>query len=189
MARPAHRLRGTELERLRARRRHGALGVQRLAGRDLSLGGEVRDPGRALPRAIVGGTLAVVVIYLLANAAYLRVLPIEEIARSPLVAADMAVRLFGPTGSALIAALVCVSTFGALNAGTMAIPRVFWAMADDGLFFRTVAAVHPRYRTPHVAIVSLAGLAIIYLLFRSFEQLIEASCSRACRSGRWASRS
>jgi basic amino acid/polyamine antiporter, APA family len=138
------------------------------------LSGEVRDPARALPRAIVGGTLAVVVIYLLANAAYLRVLSIGEIARSPLVAADLAVRLVGPAGSALIAALVCVSTFGALNAVIMAIPRVFWAMADDRLFFRTVAAVHPRYQTPHMAIVSLAGLAIVYLFFRSFEQLIEA---------------
>lgn len=138
------------------------------------LSGEVRNPGRALPRAIVGGTLSVVVIYLLANAAYLRVLSIDEVARSPLVAADMAVRLVGPIGSALIAALVCVSTFGSLNAVIMATPRVFWAMADDGLFFRTVAAVHPRYRTPHMAITALAGLAIVYLAFRSFEQLIEA---------------
>ncbi|MEP6688909.1 MAG: amino acid permease, partial [Gemmatimonadales bacterium] len=138
------------------------------------LSGEVRDPGRALPRAIVGGTLTVVAVYLLANAAYLRVLSIEEIARSPLVAADLAVRLVGPAGSALIAALVCVSTFGSLNAVIMAIPRVFWAMADDGLFFRSVAAVHPRYRTPHVAICALAGLSILYLALRSFEQLVEA---------------
>jgi amino acid transporter len=138
------------------------------------LAGEVRDPGRALPRAIVGGTLAVVAIYLAANAAYLRVLPIEAVAASPLVAADMAVRLVGPVGSALVAALVCVSTFGALNAVLMAIPRVFWAMADDGLFFRAVAAVHPRYRTPHVAIAVMAGLAVVYLAFRTFEQLIEA---------------
>ena len=138
------------------------------------LSGEVRDPGRALPRAIVGGTLAVLVIYLAANAAYLRVLPVEAIAASPLVAADMAVRLVGPVGSALVAALVCVSTFGALNAVLMAIPRVFWAMADDGLFFRTVAAVHPRHRTPHVAIAVMAGLAVVYLVFRTFEQLIEA---------------
>jgi basic amino acid/polyamine antiporter, APA family len=138
------------------------------------LSGEVRDPARALPRAIVGGTLAVVVIYLLANAAYLRVLSIGEIARSPLVAADLAVRLVGPAGAALIAALVCVSTFGALNAVIMAIPRVFWAMADDGLFFRTVAAVHPRYRTPHMAITALAGLAMLYLALQSFEQLVEA---------------
>ena len=138
------------------------------------LSGEVRDPGRSLPRALVGGTLAVVAIYLLINAAYLHVLPIAVIAASPLVAADMAVRLLGPVGAALVAALVCVSTFGSLNAVLMAVPRVFWAMADDGLFFRTVAAVHPRYRTPHVAIAAIAGLAVGYVYLRSFEQLIEA---------------
>ncbi|MEO7477515.1 MAG: amino acid permease, partial [Gemmatimonadales bacterium] len=138
------------------------------------LSGEVRDPARTLPRAIVGGTLAVVAIYLGANAAYLRVLPLDAIATSPLVAADVAVRLVGPLGSALVAALVCVSTFGSLNAVLMAIPRVFWAMANDGLFFRTVAAVHPRYRTPHMAIVVMAGLAVVYIVFRTFEQLIEA---------------
>jgi basic amino acid/polyamine antiporter, APA family len=138
------------------------------------LSGEVRDPGRSLPRALVGGTLVVIAIYLGVNAAYLRVLPLKAIAASPLVAADVAVRLVGPVGSALVAALVCVSTFGALNAVIMAIPRVFWAMADDGLFFRTIAAVHPRYRTPHMAIVAMAGLAIVYMIFRTFEQLIEA---------------
>ena len=138
------------------------------------LSGEVRDPGRALPRAIVGGTLVVVAVYLAANAAYLRVLPIDVMAASPLVASDVMVRLVGPVGSSLIAALVCVSTFGALNAVLMAIPRVFWAMADDGLFFRAVAAVHPRYRTPHVAILAMAVLAILYMTFHTFEQLIEA---------------
>ena len=138
------------------------------------LSGEVRDPGRSLPRAIVGGTLVVVAVYLAANAAYLRVLPIDVIAASPLVASDVMVRLVGPVGSSLIAGLVCVSTFGALNAVLMAVPRVFWAMADDGLFFRAVAAVHPRYRTPHVAIVTTALLAIVYMTFHTFEQLIEA---------------
>jgi basic amino acid/polyamine antiporter, APA family len=139
-----------------------------------SLSGEVRDPGRAMPRALVGGTLAVVAIYLAVNAAYLRVLPMSAMIGSPLVAADAAVRIVGPAGSAFIAALVCVSTFGCLNAVLMAIPRVFWAMADDGLFFRSVAAVHPRYRTPHAAIVAMALLAIVYMIFRTFEQLIEA---------------
>jgi amino acid transporter len=138
------------------------------------LSGEVRDPGRSLPRAIVGGTLTVVVIYLLVNLAYLRVLSIDEIARSPLVAADLAVRLAGPVGTALIAALVCVSTFGSLNAVIMATPRVFWAMAADGLFFRRVGAVHPRYQTPHVAIMALAGLAVVYVTVQSFEWLVEA---------------
>jgi amino acid transporter len=138
------------------------------------LSGEVRDPQHALPRALVGGTLAVVGIYLLANAAYLHVLPLEEMAVSPLVAADVAVRVVGPAGSALVAALVCLSTFGSLNAVIMAIPRVFWAMADDGLFFRTVAAVHPRYRTPHMAITAMAVLSVLYIALQSFEQLIEA---------------
>jgi amino acid transporter len=138
------------------------------------LSGEVRDPGRSLPRAIVGGTLVVVAVYLAANAAYLRVLPIDTMAASPLVASDVMVRLVGPIGAELIAALVCVSTFGALNAVLMAIPRVFWAMAEDGLFFRSVAAVHPRYHTPHVAILAMAVLAIVYMIFHTFEQLIEA---------------
>jgi basic amino acid/polyamine antiporter, APA family len=138
------------------------------------LSGEIIDPGRALPRALVGGTLVVIAIYLMVNVAYLRVLPLEAMARSPLVASDTAVRLLGPVGSDLAAALVCVSTFGALNAVLMAIPRVFWAMADDGLFFRTVAAVHPRYRTPHMAVSAMAVLAILYLFLHTFEQLIEA---------------
>jgi amino acid transporter len=138
------------------------------------LSGEVRDPRRALPRALVGGTFTVALIYLLLNAAYLHVLPLTEMAASPLVAADVAVRLVGPAGSALVAALVCVSTFGALNAVMMAIPRVFWAMADDGLFFRFVAAVHPRYRTPHMAVTAVAVLGVVYLALQSFEQLIEA---------------
>lgn len=138
------------------------------------LSGEVRDPRRALPLALVGGTFTVALIYLLLNVAYLHVLPLADMAASPLVAADVAVRLVGPVGSALVAALVCVSTFGALNAVMMAIPRVFWAMADDGLFFRFVAAVHPRYRTPHMAITSMTVLGVVYLALQSFEQLIEA---------------
>jgi amino acid transporter len=138
------------------------------------LSGEVRDPRRSLPLALVGGTLTVALIYLLLNAAYLHVLPLKAMAASPLVAADVAVRLVGPAGSGLVAALVCVSTFGALNAVMMAIPRVFWAMADDGLFFRFVAAVHPRYRTPHMAVTSMAVLGVVYLALQSFEQLIEA---------------
>jgi APA family basic amino acid/polyamine antiporter len=140
-----------------------------------NVGGEVREPQRTLPRAIVGGTLAVMLIYLAVNAAYLLVLSIGELAGSQLVAADVAVRLLGRAGAAAIAALVCVSTFGTLNGGLLVFPRVFFAMADDGLFFRKVAAVHPRFRTPHVAIVLTAAMAIAYLSLRSFEQLIEIS--------------
>lgn len=140
-----------------------------------NVGGEVRDPQRTLPRAIVGGTLGVMLIYLAVNAAYLHVLAIGEMAGSQLVAADVAVRLLGRAGAAAIAALVCVSTFGTLNSGLLVFPRVFFAMADDGLFFRKVAAVHPRFQTPHIAIALTAAMAIAYLSLRSFEQLIEIS--------------
>ncbi len=138
------------------------------------LGGEIRDPSRNLPLALIAGTLIVTTVYLAANAAYLDVLPMESLARSPLVAADVAVRLVGPVGNALIAALVCVSTFGTMNGGTMCYPRIFYAMAEDRLFFRGIAAVHPRFGTPHAAVVLTAALAIGYLWVQTFEQLIEA---------------
>jgi APA family basic amino acid/polyamine antiporter len=138
-----------------------------------AMAGEVRDPGRSMPRALIGGNLIVTIVYLAANAAYLRILSIDEMSRSPLVAADVAIRLFGPIGSRLIAALVCVSTFGALNGVLMIYSRVFFAMAEDRLFFRPVAAVHPRYATPHVALLLLGGLSVAYLASRTFEQLIE----------------
>ncbi len=137
------------------------------------VGGEVRDPGRSLPRALTLGTLIVTGVYVAVNAAYLTVLPMDEIARSPLVAADVAVRLVGDVGNVLIAALVCVSTFGTMNSGTMCYPRIFYAMAEDRLFFRGIAAVHPAYGTPHAAIVLTAVLAIAFLWVRTFEQLIE----------------
>ena len=137
------------------------------------VGGEVRDPGRNLPRALIFGTLIVTTVYLAVNAAYLAVLPMDAVARSPLVAADVAVRLFGGIGKALIAALVCVSTFGTMNGGTMCYPRIFYAMAEDRLFFRVIAAVHPRYGTPHAAVALTAALAIGFLWVRTFEQLIE----------------
>jgi basic amino acid/polyamine antiporter, APA family len=135
---------------------------------------EVRDPGRTLPRALAGGVLAVIAIYLLVNTAYLLALPLDEMAASELVAADAAMKVFGPVGASLVAALVILSTFGALNGVTLTGPRVFFAMARDGLFFRPVAAVHPSFGTPHVAIALAAGLGIAYVSVRTFEQLAEA---------------
>src|SRR5690606_22600096 len=127
-----------------------------------------------LPRALVGGTRDMVAISLLVILAYLYVLSVEEMARRPLVAADAARKVFGEGGAAVVAAMVLVSAFGALNGSTMTGPRVFFAMADDGLFFRPVAAVHPRYRTPWVAIALAAGLGIGYVSIRSFEQLADS---------------
>jgi basic amino acid/polyamine antiporter, APA family len=136
--------------------------------------GEVRDPARALPRALIGGSIAVALIYLAVNAAFLYVLPLEEAAASTLIAADAAERIFGASGAALVSALVMLSTFGAINGPMMTGPRTFYALAADGLFFRRVADVHPRFRTPHVAIVLAALLGVAYLSVRTFEQLAEA---------------
>ena len=135
--------------------------------------GEVRDPRKNLPRALLLGTGAVVVIYLLVNAAYLYLMPLADVARSPLVAADAAQLLVGRVGVGIVAVVVMISTFGTLAGSMLTGPRIFFAMADDGLFFRGVARVHPRFKTPSVAIVLTAGMGIAYVLARTFEQLAD----------------
>ena len=141
---------------------------------DLSfVSGEVKDPRKTLPRAIIIGTCAVIVIYLLANLAYLAVMPVEEIRTSKLVAADVAQRLMGAPGVIFVAITVMLSTFGTLNGTLLTSPRVFFAMADDGLFFKKVAAVHPTYNTPYVSILLVTTLGIIFVMLRTFEQLAD----------------
>jgi basic amino acid/polyamine antiporter, APA family len=135
--------------------------------------GEVRDPQRTLPRAIVAGTLAIIGIYIAANVAYLYVNSVERMALSPLIAADTMQALFGQAGVAFVSVVVTVSTFGALIAIMLSAPRIFFAMADDGLFFRGIARVHPRYGTPHVAIALSAALGVTFVLTRTFEQLAD----------------
>ena len=135
--------------------------------------GEVTDPQKNLPRALIGGTLLVVGIYLAANVAYLAVLPIEQIRVSQLVAADAAQVVLGTAGAAFVSVTVMVSTFGTLNTVLFTSPRVFFAMAADRLFFRSVAGVHPRFGTPWVSILMTAGLGIVFVLSRSFEQLAD----------------
>jgi basic amino acid/polyamine antiporter, APA family len=141
---------------------------------DLSfVAGEVENPRYNLPRALIGGTLAVIVIYLLANIAYLAVLPVDQIRVSRLVAADVAQRVMGAPGAVFVAATVVLSTFGTLNGSLLTSPRIFFAMAADRLLLRRVAAVHPRYGTPYVAIVLSALLGICFVLLRTFEQLAD----------------
>lgn len=141
---------------------------------DLSfVAGEVKDPRKTLPKAIIIGTCAVIAIYLLANIAYLAVMPVEQIRHSKLVAADVAQILIGPVGVVFVAATVMLSTFGTLNGTLLTSPRVFFAMADDGLFFRKVAAVHPKYNTPYVSIVLVTVLGIVFVMLRTFEQLAD----------------
>lgn len=136
--------------------------------------GEVKDPGRTMPRAIIGGVLAVVAIYLAVNLAFLYLLPIAQMRQSGLVASDAAQAVFGAMGASVVAAVVMVSTFGATNGTMMTGPRIFYAMAEDGNFFRPFAAVHARWKTPYAAILLAAGLGIGYVLLRDFQQLADA---------------
>ena len=136
--------------------------------------GEVKRPERYLALALIIGTSAVVAIYLLTNLAYAHVFSMGEISRSELVAADVASHLIGSAGVTLVSLAVMISAFGTLNGSMMTGPRIFFAMADDGLFFKKIAAVHPRFRTPHVAIGLAAALASIFVMFRNFEQLADA---------------
>lgn len=136
-----------------------------------SLAGEVKDPQRNVPRALLLGVAGVMAIYLAVNLAYLYILPMDAIARSPLVAADAASRVLGTGASALIAGLVIVSTTGSLAAISMSEPRVFFAMGRDRNFFAATGRIHPRFATPHVAIVVATAIACAYVAIRSFEQL------------------
>jgi APA family basic amino acid/polyamine antiporter len=141
---------------------------------DLSFAsGEVKEPARNLPRAIILGTLALIAIYVLTNLAYLYVLPIEAVGRSPLVAADTMMALFGRAGVVLVSVFVMISSFSSLNGSMLASPRVFFAMADDGLLFQVIASVHPRYKTPYVAIILAAILGVALVMSRSFERLTD----------------
>jgi amino acid transporter len=135
--------------------------------------GEVRAPERNLPLALIVGTLAVIAIYLAANVAYVHVLRIGGIAKSQLVAADVAQRVVGNVGVKLVSLAVMISAFGTLNGSIMTGPRIFFAMADEGLFFKKVAAVHPRFNTPYVAIWLAALMGALFVMVRNFEQLAD----------------
>jgi basic amino acid/polyamine antiporter, APA family len=135
------------------------------------LAGEVKDPRKNIPRALIGGTIVVIGIYVLANLAYLYVLPIGEIAHSKLVAADLMERVVPGYGGAFIAAAVMISTFGGVNATSMTTARVYFAMARDRLFFRSMGQVHPVYRTPTRSLVVQGAWASLLTLTGTYDQI------------------
>jgi APA family basic amino acid/polyamine antiporter len=134
--------------------------------------GEVKRPERNLPLALILGTVAVILVYLALNLVYYHVLPMDQVARSSRVGADAAVRIFGRTGSYLVSLLIIISTLGSLNGSILAAPRVYYAMARDGLFFRWCARVHPRFHTPHVALLVQGVWAIVLVAAGTYEQLL-----------------
>ena len=132
---------------------------------------EIRNPQRNLPLALIGGTLGVIAIYMLANWAYFRVLTPAEIAGHKLVAAEMMMRVQGPAGAAAVSVAAMISIFAALNGSILTGARVPYAAARDGLFFRSAAKVHPAFQTPGVSILMLTGWSCVLVLSGKYDDL------------------
>jgi len=126
--------------------------------------GEIRDPGRTIPRALTLGIFIVIACYLGANAVFLRALGRDGLAASGAVAADAAVRIVGEAGARVVGVGVMLSILGFINVALLANARIVFAMARDGHFLEVAARVHPRYGSPHVAIVAIGAVALALLL-------------------------
>ena len=133
--------------------------------------GETRDAATTIPRALIIGTLIVTACYAGLNAIYLRVLPLDALRASTRVAADAADALLGSGGAGAMAVLVMVSTFGAVNGIILTGPRVYYSMAQDGLLFKWLGHTHPRFHTPHRALLLQAGWASILTLTDTYRAL------------------
>jgi len=140
-----------------------------------TMAGEISDPQRNLPRALIAGALCVMLVYLVVNVGFLYALAPPQMAASRLIAASVAGRipLLGNAGAAVIAAAVVVAAFSGLNASMMTGSRVFFAMADRGLFFQAAARVSPRFQSPSVAIWLATALGVVYVLANDFAQLAD----------------
>ncbi len=136
------------------------------------LAGEIRDPQRNLPRALILGVLAVTVVYVGLSAAYLYVVPLAEVTSNTAFVAQFGQVLFGRVGSLVLSLCVLISVVGGLTALTMAAPRVYFAMAEKGEFFSPFGRLHPRYNSPANAILLQLGCALALLSFGAFEKII-----------------
>ena len=133
--------------------------------------GEIKQPQRNLPLALGLGVAIIVALYVLANVAYLKILPISTIASTERVAETMAERTIGPLGASLVALTVLLSTAGCTNAGAMTGPRIYFAQARDGLFFRKIGDVHPRFQTPSISILVQGIVTAVLAVSGSYEKL------------------
>ena len=135
---------------------------------------EIREPRRTLPRALVAGTLIVIAVYVLVNVVYLATLGRDGLAATATPAANAVQRLFGAGAERWIAATIAVSTFGFLDLTLLGPTRIYYAMARDGVFFPGLSNLHPRFGTPHRAILLQAGWAIVLLLTGTFGDLVDS---------------
>lgn len=132
---------------------------------------ETVDPARTIPRALLLGTVIVTIAYMAMTAVYLYVMPLDQVAASTRVAADLADRLLGSGGAGAMSAVVMFSTFGGLAGIILAGPRVYYAMANDGLLFKWFGEAHPRFATPHRAIILQAIWASLLVATGTFRAL------------------
>lgn len=139
------------------------------------IAGEIREPQRNIPRALFFGMLLVAACYLLTNLAYLAVLGHDGLAASTAPAADLMRHVLGEPGARLIAAGIAISTLGFCNISLIGAARVFQAMGADGVFFRSAGRLHPRWRTPNVALAMLAAWSCVLALTGTFDQLLNYS--------------
>ncbi len=137
-----------------------------------NIAGEIKDPVRNLPRANVIGVIVVVALYLSMNVAYLWVLTPAQVAASTALAADMARAAAGPAGAQFVSILIIVSSLGFLAVVILTGPRLYYAMAADGLFFRRAARLHPRFRTPLFALCFQAAVSLVLLTTNTYDQLL-----------------
>jgi len=135
--------------------------------------GEIRNPQRNIPLALGGGVAVATTLYVLANLAYLWVLPISQIAASPRVAATMTERVVGPGGAALVSLIILISIAGALHGGILTGPRAYFAQARDGLFFKVFSRVHPRHQTPAPAILLQGAWAVVLAASGTYQNLFQ----------------
>src|ERR1700693_5534050 len=139
---------------------------------DLNLvGSEVQNPERNFPRALVGGVAVVALIYFLFSAACLKVLPFASVAASPHIASDVVERVAGRGAAAWITVAMVIAALGSMNSSVLSGARPTYAMARDGIFFRIVDGVHPKYRTPGRALIFQGVLASLMALTGTFEEL------------------
>jgi APA family basic amino acid/polyamine antiporter len=137
------------------------------------LGGEIRQPQKNIFRSLVTGVAVCLVAYLLVNQAYLYVLPVDKMAASPLVASDAIAVALGETSGAIVAALIVICTFGAINGNTMATARVTYAMGKDGLFIPWAGKSHRRFHTPGNALWLHGGWTVVLIISGSFDMLAD----------------
>ncbi len=135
------------------------------------LGGEMKDPSRNLPRAMFAGVGIVTVLYVLLNLVYLRAIPVSEMPSNPRIAEAAAVALFGAFAGNLVSAAVMVSAFGCIGATVLYSTRTYLPMARDGVFFKSLAVVHPKWRTPVACILAQGAWTILLTLSGTYEAL------------------